>query len=104
MEAVKQVNIVLTSSNSFAPTVSKIPENFQLNSMEIAPGKALKVNVSVPNTRLFVGNIPKSKSRDDIANEFDKLSGKEIVRFSRKSTSFIQAKILIKSVLISPEI
>ena len=42
--------------------------------MEIAPGKALKVNVSVPNTRLFVGNIPKSKSRDDIANEFDKLS------------------------------
>ena len=46
--------------------------------MEIAPGKALKVNVSVPNTRLFVGNIPKSKSREDIVNEFDKLSGKEI--------------------------
>ena len=46
--------------------------------MEIAPGKALKVNVSVPNTRLFVGNIPKSKSREDIANEFDKLSGKNL--------------------------
>jgi len=61
-----------------APIDSKIPENFQLNSMEIAPGKALKVNVSVPNTRLFVGNIPKSKSREDIANEFDKLSGKKL--------------------------
>jgi len=46
----------------------------QLNSLEIAPGKSLKVNVSVPNTRLFVGNIPKSKSKDDIINEFDKLS------------------------------
>jgi len=66
--------------------------------MEIAPGKALKVNVSVPNTRLFVGNIPKSKSREDIVNEFDKLSGKEIVsEFGRKPTCFI----LIKSVVIS---
>ena len=42
--------------------------------MEIAPGKAIKVNVSVPHTQLFVGNIPKSKSREDILNEFDKLS------------------------------
>ena len=54
--------------------------NFQLNSLEIAEGKALKVNVSVPNTRLFVGNIPKSKSREDIANEFEKLSGKIFIK------------------------
>lgn len=53
-----------------------MPDNFQLNSLEIVEGKPLKVNVSVPNTRLFVGNIPKSKTREDIANEFDKLAGK----------------------------
>lgn len=47
-----------------------------MNSLEIQPGKPLKVNVSVPNTRLFVGNIPKSKSREDICAEFEKLSGK----------------------------
>ena len=52
------------------------PWQFQLNSLEIQPGKPLKVNVSVPNTRLFVGNIPKSKSREDICAEFEKLSGK----------------------------
>merc|ERR1719347_2011850 len=46
----------------------------QLNDFELRKGKKLKVNVSVPNTRLFVGNIPKSKTRDDIINEFDKLS------------------------------
>jgi len=50
----------------------------QLNSLEIVSGKALKVNVSVPNTRLFVGNIPKSKSKEDIVNEFQNLSGKLI--------------------------
>ncbi|KAH7716201.1 hnRNP-RQ splicing factor family protein [Aphelenchoides avenae] len=39
---------------------------------EIAPGKTLKVNVSVANTRLFVGNIPKSKSKEEILEEFQK--------------------------------
>ena len=57
-------------------TLNWPPWPFQLNSLEIQPGKPLKVNVSVPNTRLFVGNIPKSKSREDICAEFEKLSGK----------------------------
>lgn len=35
-------------------------------------GKALKVNVSIANTRLFIGNIPKSKSKDEILEEFRK--------------------------------
>lgn len=30
---------------------------------EIKNGVQLKVNLSVPNLRLFVGNIPKSKSK-----------------------------------------
>ncbi|VDK43953.1 unnamed protein product [Anisakis simplex] len=37
---------------------------------EIVPGKKLKVNVSVANTRLFIGNIPKSKSKEEILAEF----------------------------------
>lgn len=39
---------------------------------EIIPGKALKVNVSVANTRLFLGNIPKSKTKDEILEELKK--------------------------------
>uniref|UniRef100_A0A914KWH2 RRM domain-containing protein n=1 Tax=Meloidogyne incognita TaxID=6306 RepID=A0A914KWH2_MELIC len=39
---------------------------------EILPGKPLKVNVSVANTRLFLGNIPKSKSKDEILEELKK--------------------------------
>uniref|UniRef100_A0A0N5AEK6 Heterogeneous nuclear ribonucleoprotein Q n=1 Tax=Syphacia muris TaxID=451379 RepID=A0A0N5AEK6_9BILA len=37
---------------------------------EILPGKNLKVNISVANTRLFIGNIPKSKSKEEILAEF----------------------------------
>ena len=39
-------------------------------------GKCLKVNVSVPNTRLFIGNIPKSKTHSDIYQEFCKIASK----------------------------
>ena len=49
---------------------------FQLDNYEIKPGKRLKINISVANVRLFVGNIPKSKSKDEIMEEFVKLSGK----------------------------
>lgn len=41
---------------------------------EIKNGVHLKVNLSVPNLRLFVGNIPKSKSKDEIFAEFSKLT------------------------------
>ena len=47
----------------------------QLDSYEIGEGKILKVNVSEPKTRLFIGNIPKSKGKDEIEEEFKKLSG-----------------------------
>ncbi|XP_026682691.1 uncharacterized protein LOC103513782 [Diaphorina citri] len=46
----------------------------ELDNYEIKPGKTLKVNISVPNLRLFVGNIPKSKSREEIFEEFNKLT------------------------------
>jgi hypothetical protein len=50
--------------------------NPQLDNYEIKPGKHLKVNISVPNLRLFVGNIPKSKGKEEILDEFGKLTGK----------------------------
>jgi len=46
-----------------------------MEGFEIRKGKILKVNVSVPNLRLFVGNIPKSKSREEIMAEFAKVTG-----------------------------
>lgn len=50
--------------------------NPQLDNHEIKPGKCLKINISVPNLRLFVGNIPKSKGKEEILDEFGKLTGK----------------------------
>jgi len=47
----------------------------QLNNFEIRPGRVLKVNASVANVRLFVGNIPKNRTRDEIFEEFRKSTG-----------------------------
>lgn len=44
----------------------------QLEGFEIKPGKSLKANISVANQRLFVGNIPKSKTQEEILEEFSK--------------------------------
>ncbi|XP_070190681.1 heterogeneous nuclear ribonucleoprotein R-like isoform X2 [Littorina saxatilis] len=44
----------------------------QLDGFEIRKGKPLKLNISVANLRLFVGNIPKNKTRDEIKEEFGK--------------------------------
>ena len=67
-----------TGLNSISPHWSAS----QLDSYEIGEGKLLKVNVSEPKTRLFVGNIPKSKGSDEIDVEFKKLSGNFWVKSS----------------------
>lgn len=36
----------------------------------------MKANVSIANQRLFVGNIPKSKTEEEIKDEFSKRTGK----------------------------
>jgi len=46
----------------------------QLDNYEIRPGKRIKVNISIAKVRLFVGNIPKQRSRDEIMTEFSKIS------------------------------
>ncbi|XP_067947898.1 heterogeneous nuclear ribonucleoprotein R-like [Watersipora subatra] len=45
-----------------------------INDKEIVPGKTIKVNISVANVRLFVGNIPKQKAKNEIQEEFSKLT------------------------------
>jgi len=56
----------------------------QLDSYELGEGKALKINVSEPKTRLFIGNIPKSKGREEIEDEFRKMSAglREVIIYS----------------------
>jgi hypothetical protein len=39
-------------------------------------GRPIKVNLNVPNTRIFVGNIPKSRSKENIVDEL-KAQGRE---------------------------
>lgn len=44
----------------------------QLNDYEIRKGKKIGVTVSYNNHRLFVGNIPKNRDRDELFEEFSK--------------------------------
>ncbi|KAF4525767.1 hypothetical protein B566_EDAN002029 [Ephemera danica] len=64
----------------------------ELDNYEIKPGKTLKVNISVPNLRLFVGNIPKSRGKEEILEEFSKLTGKVIYVWKRKTGLFMGDK------------
>merc|ERR1719158_1594163 len=44
----------------------------QLNDFELRKGKKLGVTISFNNHRLFVGNIPKNRDRDELLEEFSK--------------------------------
>uniref|UniRef100_A0A3B5K4X5 Synaptotagmin binding, cytoplasmic RNA interacting protein, like n=1 Tax=Takifugu rubripes TaxID=31033 RepID=A0A3B5K4X5_TAKRU len=44
------------------------------NNNEIRPGKHIGVCISVANNRLFVGSIPKSKTKEQIIEEFSKVT------------------------------
>jgi heterogeneous nuclear ribonucleoprotein R len=48
----------------------------KLDGYEVKKKIFLKVNLSVPNLRLFVGNIPKSKTKEEIFQEFSQLTRK----------------------------
>lgn len=58
--------------------VNKVPPPpffLQCNNNEIRPGKHIGVCISVANNRLFVGSIPKSKTKEQIIEEFSKVTG-----------------------------
>ena len=72
----------------------------QLDSYEISEGKALKVNVSEPKTRLFLGNIPKLKGKDEIEEECTKIARKFVILslfFCSSEGSYFQTKIRKRS-------
>lgn len=52
--------------------------SFQCDNYEIRPGKHLGVCISVANNRLFVGSIPKNKTKENILEEFSKVTGTEL--------------------------
>ena len=62
------------------PSLPSIP--IQLNDYEPRKGKKIGVTISFNNHRLFVGNIPKNRDRDELLEEFTKHArkGQMIVR------------------------
>jgi heterogeneous nuclear ribonucleoprotein R len=44
-----------------------------LNDFEIRQGKEMRVNISVANIKLFIGNIPKTKTKEELKTEFTKI-------------------------------
>ena len=57
------------------PQLLASPFYFQCDNHEIRPGKYLGVCISVANNRLFVGSIPKNKTRESILEDFGKVTG-----------------------------
>lgn len=52
----------------------------QLNDYEIRKGKKIGVTISFNNHRLFVGNIPKNRDRDELLEEFTKHARKSNIK------------------------
>ena len=51
----------------------------QLNDHEPRKGKKIGVTISFNNHRLFVGNIPKNRDRDELLEEFNKHARKRVL-------------------------
>ena len=55
----------------------KVKHDFQLNDYELRKGKRIGVTISFNNHRLFVGNIPKNKDREELLEELRKHARKQ---------------------------
>ena len=56
--------------------------DFQLNDYELRKGKRIGVTISFNNHRLFVGNIPKNKDREELFEELRKHARKQLKRLN----------------------
>ena len=57
----------------------KVQHDFQLNDYELRKGKRIGVTISFNNHRLFVGNIPKNRDREELLEEFLKHARKSAI-------------------------
>lgn len=77
--------------NSSIPVFSS-----QCNNHEIRPGKHIGVCISVANNRLFVGSIPKSKTKEQIVEEFSKVTGEHCFEMRMHSSVSSQCALFFR--------
>ena len=80
--------------------VIKMKHDFQLNDYELRKGKRIGVTISFNNHRLFVGNIPKNKDRDELLEELRKHARKQLDRLYVKFCNVIYYRSLAKINLV----
>jgi len=91
--------LLLEKSESYLPNGCHF--FFQYNNHEIRSGKHIGVCISVANNRLFVGSIPKSKTKEQIVEEFSKVTGNSVtVVLSWKVSDVISNELFAISVLL----
>lgn len=71
----RKENVYFNSDGNYSLYISNKCPLFQCDNHEIRPGKYLGVCISVANNRLFVGSIPKNKTRESILEDFGKVTG-----------------------------
>ena len=72
-------------------------------------GKKMVVNISTPATRLFVGSIPKDKTKEEFENEFKRIGVNNVSVFflfhsSQGSTDFSRFYHSVTTVMIASAI
>ena len=72
----------------------KMKHDFQLNDYELRKGKRIGVTISFNNHRLFVGNIPKNKDREELLEELRKHARKQFERLNVTNLNVMYNKYL----------
>ena len=65
--------------------------DLQLNGFEVRKGKSIAILPSLNNHRLFVGNIPKNRDRDELFEEFTKHARKSVNKVPAVANAYLPA-------------